>query len=193
MVRTSVRCARSQAAAKQTSCGHRAIRYGVFDNPTAKEGDMTTHGETSRDAAPSEGTVTVTGTSEGGYTQQIAAGHHRLVADEPRPIGDDHGPTPYDLLLAALGACTSMTVRMYADRKRWPLERVRVTLRHSRIHAKDCADCETSTVWIDHIDRDVELTGDLDDTQRQRLLHIAERCPVHQTLTSEVQIATSLL
>jgi len=78
-----------------------------------------------------------------------------------------------------------MTVRTYADRKRWPLERIRVTLRYLRIHANDCADCETSTAWIDHIDRDVELTGDLDDTQRQRLLHIAERCPVHQTLTSE--------
>jgi putative redox protein len=160
---------------------------------TAKERDMTLHGETGRDAASSEGTVTVEETSAGGYTQQIAAGHHRLVADEPRPIGDDLGPTPYDLLLAGLGACTSMTVRMYANRKGWPLERIRVTLRHSRIHAKDCAECETSAAWIDHIDRDVELIGDLDDTQRQRLLHIAERCPVHQTLTSEVQIATSLL
>jgi putative redox protein len=154
---------------------------------------MTLHGETGRDAASSEGTVTVEETSAGGYTQQIAAGHHRLVADEPRPIGDDLGPTPYDLLLAGLGACTSMTVRMYANRKGWPLERIRVTLRHSRIHAKDCAECETSAAWIDHIDRDVELIGDLDDTQRQRLLHIAERCPVHQTLTSEVQVATSLL
>jgi putative redox protein len=153
---------------------------------------MTTHGETGRDAASSEGTVIVTETSAGGYAQQIAAGHHRLVADERRPIGNDIGPTPYDLLLGALGACTSMTVRMYADRKRWPLEQVRVTLRHSRIHAKDCADCETGNGWIDHIDRSVELTGDLDDTQRQRLLHIAERCPVHQTLTSEVRIATSL-
>ena len=75
----------------------------------------------------------------------------------------------------------------------WPLKRVRVTLRHSRIHAKDCADCETSSGWIDHIDRDVELAGDLDDTQRQRLLHIVERCPVHQTLTSEVDVATSLV
>jgi putative redox protein len=153
---------------------------------------MTTQGEIGRDAASSEGTVIVTETSAGGYTQQIAAGHHRLVADEPRPIGNDIGPTPYDLLLGALGACTSMTVRMYADRKRWPLEQVRVTLRHSRIHANDCADCETGNGWIDHIDRSVELTGDLDDTQRQRLLHIAERCPVHQTLTSEVRIATSL-
>jgi putative redox protein len=152
---------------------------------------MTRHGETGRDAASSGGTVIVTETSVGGDTQQIAAGRHRLVADEPRPSGDDIGPTPYDLLLAGLGACTSMTVRMYADRKRWPLERIRVTLRHSRIHAKDCADYETSTVWIDHIDCSVELTGDLDDTHRQWLLHIAERCPVHQTLTSEVHIATS--
>ncbi|MDT5186572.1 MAG: putative redox protein [Mycobacterium sp.] len=129
---------------------------------------MTTQGETERAAAPSEGTVIVTETGAGGYTQQITAGHHRLVADEPRPIGDDIAPTPYDLVLAGLGACTSMTVRMYADRKRWPLEQIRVTLRHSRIHAKDCADCETSSGWIDHIDREVELTGDLDDTQRQR-------------------------
>ncbi len=141
-------------------------------------------------AASSEGTVTVTETGTGTYTQQITAGHHRLVSDEPQPIGDDSGPTPYDLLLAALGACTSMTVRMYANRKGWPLERVRVTLRHSRIHAEDCADCETRDGWIHHIDRDVELVGDLDDTQRQRLLHIAERCPVHQTLTSEVDVAT---
>ncbi len=106
---------------------------------------MTTHHETGHGAASSEGTVTVTETGSGTYTQQIAAGHYRLVSDEPRPIGDDAGPTPYDLLRAGLGACTSMTVRMYADRKGWPLERVRVTLRHSRIHAKDCADCETST------------------------------------------------
>jgi putative redox protein len=153
---------------------------------------MTTQGETGRDAASSEGTVIVTDSGAGGYPQQIAAGHHRLVADEPRPIGDDAGPTPYDLLLGALGACTSMTVRMYAERKRWPLERVRVTLQHSRIHARDCAECETSNGWIDHIDRRIEVTGDLDETQRQRLLHIAERCPVHQTLTSEVRIVTSL-
>jgi putative redox protein len=80
---------------------------------------------------------------------------------------------------------------MYAERKGWPLERVRVTLRHSRIHAEDCADCETTKGWISHIDRDIELSGDLDDDQRQRLLQIAERCPVHQTLTSEVHVTTS--
>ena len=148
---------------------------------------------TGNDAASSEGTVTVTETGTGTYTHQITAGHHRLLADEPQPIGDDAGPSPYDLLLAALGACTSMTLRMYANRKGWPLEQVRVTLRHSRIHAEDCAQCETTNGLIDHIDRDIELVGGLDDTQRQRLLGIANRCPVHQTLTSEVDIATSLL
>src|SRR6476620_4933786 len=148
---------------------------------------MTTH-----EPGQQEGRVTVTEAGSGTFTREITAGQHRLVADEPRPIGDDAGPTPYDLLLAGLGACTSMTVRMYADRKGWPLERVRVTLRHSRIHAEDCADCETTKGWVDQIDCDVELAGDLDDTQRQRLLQIAERCPVHQTLTSEVDIATSL-
>jgi putative redox protein len=152
---------------------------------------MTPH-ETGHVVASSEGTVTVTESGTGTYTQQITVGHHRLVSDEPRPIGDDAGPTPYDLLLAGFGACTSKTVRMYANRRGWPLERVRVTLRHSRIHAEDCAECETTKGWIVHIDRDVELAGDLDDTQRQRLLLIAERCPVHQTLTSEVHIATSL-
>lgn len=143
-------------------------------------------------AASAEGTVTVTETGSGTFTQRITAGRHELVADEPAPVGDDAGPTPYDLLLAALGACTSMTVRMYANRKEWPLERVRVTLRHSRIHAKDCADCETTKGFIDHMDIDIELVGDLDDSQRQRLLQIAERCPVHQTLTSEIHISTVL-
>lgn len=140
---------------------------------------------------PAEGTVIVTETGTGTYTQEIIAGQHRLTADEPRPVGDDAGPTPYDLLLAGLGACTSMTVRMYADRKGWPLERVRVALRHSRIHAKDCADCDTTIGWIAQIDREIELSGDLDDGQRQKLMDIAERCPVHQTLTGEVRITTT--
>jgi len=143
--------------------------------------------------SPPEGTVTVAETGTGTYTQQITAGRHRLVADELQPIGDDQGPTPYDLLLAALGACTSMTVRMYADRKGWQLDRVQVTLRHKRIHAQDCAACVTEVGWISHIDRAIEITGDLDDSQRQQLMHIAERCPVHQTLTSEVDVVTSLV
>jgi putative redox protein len=139
-----------------------------------------------------EGTVIVAESGAGTYTQRITAGNHELVADEPRPVGDDAGPTPYDLLLAALGSCTSMTVRMYAKRKEWPLDQVRVTLRHSRIHAEDCADCETRVGLVNQIDLDIELIGDLDDEQRQRLLLIAGRCPVHQTLTSEVHITTTL-
>jgi putative redox protein len=139
-----------------------------------------------------EGTVTVAESGTGTYSQDIIAGGHRLVADEPRPFGDDAGPSPYDLLLSALGACTSMTVRMYADKKGLPLEQVRVSLRHSRIHAKDCAECETQEGMIDHIDRDIDLIGDLDEDQREKLLAIAERCPVHRTLTSAVHVSTSL-
>jgi len=152
---------------------------------------MTTH-ETGRDTPSPDGAVTVTEAGSGTYTQQITVGQHRLIADEPKPVGDDAGPTPYDLLLASLGTCTSMTLRMYANRKGWPLDGVRVTLRHSRIHADDCAHCETTKGWINHIDRDIELTGALDDSQRQRLLQIADQCPVHQTLTSEIDIATTL-
>lgn len=144
------------------------------------------------DVAAPEGTVTVSEAGSGTYTQQITLGTHQLLADEPRPVGDDAGPTPYDLVLAGLGACTAMTVRMYADRKGWPLESVRVSLRHSRIHADDCAECETQKGLIDHVDVEVELIGDLDDAQRERLLGIAKRCPVHQTLASEVNISTSL-
>jgi putative redox protein len=147
--------------------------------------------ETVTDPASTETTVVVAGVDAGTLTQRITVGDHELLADEPRPVGVDAGPTPYDLLLGALGACTSMTVRMYAKRKDWPLEQVRVTLRHSRIHAQDCADCETRIGMIDHIDLDIELIGDLNDAQRERLLLIAGRCPVHQTLTSEIHIATT--
>jgi putative redox protein len=148
--------------------------------------------ETAGDRESPEGTVVVAGTGTGTFTQRITIGKHEVLSDEPRPTGDDAGPTPYDLLLGALGSCTSMTVRMYARRKDWPLDQVRVTLRHCRIHAEDCADCETRIGMIDHIDLDIELIGDLDDMQRQRLLLIAGRCPIHQTLTSEIHIATTL-
>lgn len=148
--------------------------------------------ETAEDPASTETTVVVEGMNRKDLTQRISVGEHHLVADEPRPIGEDAGPTPYDLLLGALGACTSMTVRMYAKRKNWPLDQVRVSLRHSRIHAQDCADCETRIGMLDHIDLGIELIGDLDDAQRQRLLLIAGRCPIHQTLTSEIHIVTRM-
>jgi len=140
---------------------------------------------------PVEGAVRVAESGPGRLTQQISARRHRLTADEPLPVGDDAGPTPYDLLLAALGACTSMTVRMYADRKQWPLERIVVDSRHFRIHAKDCAECETETGMVDRIERDITFIGPLDADQRAKLLEIADRCPVHRTLRSEVSIHTA--
>jgi len=141
---------------------------------------------------PPPGTVLVTGDA-GGFAQHIAAGRHRLAADEPSKAGGtDTGPSPYELLLSALGACTSMTLSLYARRKDWPLSAVRVTLRHSRIHAADCESCETKVGFLTRIDCEIELVGDLDDAQRARLLEIAEKCPVHRTLTSEISIATRL-
>ena len=138
-------------------------------------------------------TVTVQG-SAAGFAQQISVGSHRLVADEPTSVGGtDLGPNPYDLLLAALGSCTSMTVAMYARRKQWPLEAVTVQLRHSRIHAADCEACETKEGFLDHIQRDVQLTGSLSEEQRARLLDIAGKCPVHRTLASEIHVQTRLV
>jgi putative redox protein len=129
----------------------------------------------------------------GGFAQEIVVGPHRLAADEPASAGGtDAGPNPYDLLLASLGACTSMTVALYARRKGWPLEGVTVRLRHAKIHAADCADCETREGMIDRIERNIELTGALTDDQRARLLEIAGRCPVHRTLQSEIDIRTRL-
>ena len=138
-------------------------------------------------------TVIVRGDATG-LAPEIETGRHRLVADEPVEAGGtDTGPSPYELLLAALGACTSMTLSMYAQRKRWPLERVTVRLRHDKIHAKDCAECETKEGMLDRIEREISLTGPLDAEQRERLLAIANRCPVHRTLVSEVDIRTRLV
>ena len=137
--------------------------------------------------------VVVHGSAKG-FAQEVAVGGHRLTADEPVAAGGtDTGPNPYDLLLAALGSCTSMTVGLYARRKQWPLEAVRVRLRHARIHAADCEDCETTVAMLDRIECDLELVGPLDAEQRARLLDIATKCPVHRTLTSEIAIRTRLL
>src|SRR2546425_4316575 len=125
-------------------------------------------------------------TSESGLSQEIVSGNHRLRADEPAPRGADTGPSPYGLLLASLGACTSMTMRLYAQRKGWDLQRITVRLRQYRIHAEDCQDCETKEGFLDRIDREIEMTGNLDDEQKNRLREIAERCPVHRTLVSEI-------
>ncbi len=139
------------------------------------------------------GSVVVQETREGRFTQRIAAGPHQLRADEPESYGGlDSGPSPYDLLLSGLGACTAMTLRMYADRKNWPLEQVTVTLKHDKIHAQDCEDCETKAGKVDVIDRHIVIKGDLDDAQRLKLLEIADKCPVHRTLESEIKVTTRL-
>jgi putative redox protein len=137
--------------------------------------------------------VVVRGQATGFAQEVIVDGRHRLTADEPGAAGGtDTGPTPYDYLLAALGTCTSMTVAMYARRKQWPLEGVEVTLQHSRIHATDCGECETKEGRIDRIEAAIALRGVLSDEQRSRLLEIADKCPVHRTLTSEIDIRSRL-
>ncbi|MGD0132026.1 MAG: OsmC family protein [Bryobacteraceae bacterium] len=129
-----------------------------------------------------------------GFSQAIRAGLHELASDEPLDQGGaDTGPSPYELLAAALGACTSMTLGMYARRKQWPLDEVKVRLRHSRIYAEDCADCDTKEAMLDRIDRDIELAGNLTAEQRARLLEIADQCPVHRTLTRGMLIHTRLV
>ncbi len=135
--------------------------------------------------------VIVRETGQGAFQQEVLTGRHRLLADEPVAAGGtDTGPDPYALLLSGLGACTAMTVRMYATRKQWPLERISVSLHHSRVHAADCDECETKEGLVDRIDRAIALQGPLDAAQRARLMEIADKCPVHRTLTSEIDIRT---
>jgi putative redox protein len=150
------------------------------------------------DAAPAQATeaeqprrVTVQESGQSKFQQEVTVGPHYLIADEPASAGgQDSGPNPYDFLLTGLGACTSMTMRMYADRKSLPLDRVTVTLNHSKIYAKDCEECETKTGMLDQIERVIAIEGNLDAEQRSKLMEIADKCPVHRTLTSEVRIVT---
>ena len=137
-------------------------------------------------------TVVVEGPTTGFRTEVQVAGHH-LTVDEPVPVGgSDAGPSPYEMLLAALGSCTAMTLRLYADHRKWPLERAVVKLRHHKVHAKDCVDCETKPAKMDVVDRVLVLEGPLDDAQRAKLVEIAERCPVHQTLGGTIHVNTTL-
>jgi putative redox protein len=123
------------------------------------------------------------------FKQEIAAGKHRFIADEPVSAGgDDAGPDPYDYLLASLGVCTSMTVGFYARRHQLPLENITISLWHSRIYAQDCEECETEAGMLDRVDVEIELTGSLSEVQHAKLMEIAAKCPVHRTLTSEINV-----
>ena len=139
------------------------------------------------------GTILVAEAEKDGFTTFLFDDRHGLFADEPVHLGGrDTGPSPYDLLLMSLGSCTAMTLRLYASRKSWPLERVLVRLRHRKIHAADCETCETEKGFVDSIERRIELLGPLSEEQRARLLEIADMCPIHRTLLSEVSIDTAL-
>ena len=139
------------------------------------------------------GFVVVSGRSAG-FAQDITIRTHRLRGDEPvADGGTDLGPSPYDYLVTALGTCTSMTVSLYARRKQWPLQSVTVKLRHSKVHAEDCANCETKVGLLDRIEREITLVGQLSEEQKTRLMDIADKCPVHRTLTSEIAIDTRLV
>jgi putative redox protein len=137
--------------------------------------------------------IEVEETLTGRYMQTARTGRHALTVDEPKAVGgNDAGPGPYEFVLMGLGGCTAMTVRMYAELKGLPLARVRVRLSHRKIHAQDCADCETQEGKVDEITREITLEGDLSEEQRERLLEIANRCPVHRTLTSEIKVRSHL-
>jgi uncharacterized OsmC-like protein/alpha/beta superfamily hydrolase len=138
-----------------------------------------------------QGLVLVRETHGGKFQQEILSGAHRMLADEPVKLGGlDSGPGPYDFVLAGLGACTSMTIRLYADFKKIPLENVSVRLQHDKIHVKDCETCDTKVAMVDHIERAITLEGPLDAEQRKKLMEIADKCPVHKTLESKVEIHT---
>jgi len=128
-----------------------------------------------------------------GLRQVVSIGPHQLLADEAREAGsNDEGPDPYEYLLASLGTCINMTLRMYANHKGWPLKQIETTLSHSKSYATDCEHCERPAAMIDHIERRIALFGELSDEQRKRLLEIANRCPVHRTLTSKIEIHSAL-
>ena len=152
--------------------------------------DTREEGETFPEVIDNRVTVRTPG---GGFKTDMFVNGHALVADEPESYGGtNRGPSPYDYLLAALGACTGMTIQMYAGRKKWPLKAAVVRLKHEKVHAEDCANCEDPKGRIDHFEREIEILGSLSQEQRQRLLEIAEKCPVHRTLMSDVTIDTKL-
>ena len=144
-------------------------------------------------AHPARNTVIACESSAGRYALDLAAGPHQLTASEPADVGGaDTGPTPYELLAAALAACTTLTLRMYTDRKGWQLGRLTVAVRYSRVHAEDCAGCETRATHLDRFERVIEVAGAIPPEQQAKLLEIADKCPVHRTLHGPVEVTTRL-
>jgi putative redox protein len=127
------------------------------------------------------------------YKSLVVSDHHELIADEPKPIGTDLGPNPYQFLLIALGSCVAMTLRMYADRKGWDLQQIEVQLSQTKIHAEDCTDCESTTGYVQVIKKQIQFKGDLDEKQVARLMEISNRCPVQKTLINEIKVETELM
>jgi putative redox protein len=159
----------------------------VFMNTTSR------HNEHELAAKVEANSVVVASSGVGAFQQIMLDGRHVLHADEPHAVGgDDTGPGPYELLLMALGSCSSMTIHLYAAQHKWPLEQVVIRLSQARVHVQDCANCEQPDAMIHRIEKRVELVGDLSDAQRTRLLDIGDRCPVHRTLTSKIQIQSAL-
>jgi uncharacterized OsmC-like protein len=154
---------------------------------------MMTESVDNDDQIPDAGDGTVVATNDGGLATEVDTGEFTLTTDEPEAMGGDgSGPTPYDHLAAALASCTSMTLRMYADRKDIALDTVRTSVTFERVHAEDCRDCETGEGRVERFDRTIHLSGDIDDEDRTRLLSIANRCPVHRTLDGQIEIRTRL-
>ncbi|HEY6070028.1 MAG TPA: OsmC family protein [Chthoniobacterales bacterium] len=142
-------------------------------------------------AEPTEAPHVIVHGDAKGFAQKIDIGSFHIDADEPVSYGGtDTGPSPYDLILGALGACTSMTIGLYARKRSWPVDKITVSLRHSKIHAKDCDDCETKEGRIDRVEMEIHLEGALTDEQRAKLMEVAGKCPIHQTLTHEINIKT---
>lgn len=166
-------------------------RHYLGESAQSRQSNSQTSDTTSATSEQDDGAIRVMEKDTGTFTMAVSAWPHSWLADEAESAGgDDRGPNPYQMLNAALGACTAITLRMYAQRKEWPVKHIGVTLKHSQIYAQDCKECESRSGRIDHIERHVHLDGDLDDNQRERLLEIADRCPVHRTLHSEMQIMT---
>ncbi len=159
-----------------------ATRFIAQEEPKAKD-----------DAPAEDDAVVVSETGQGKFQQNVSIGPHRMLADEPASVGGTNtGPTPYDYVAIGLGACTSMTIRMYAERKQIPLEHVEVLIRHEKRHADDCVDCESASSRVDHFDRTLRFRGDLTDEQRAKLTEIADKCPVHRTLEAGARVTTEV-